>query len=107
MKTVIPHVMVFPYPAQGHINAMLGLSELLNIAGIRVTFITTEHILHKLSNTSLNNSADLLSFRAVPDGLPDDHDRSPQDRDLMHSLHMHAAPALRMILRSSGDLRIE
>ncbi|KAI3695832.1 hypothetical protein L1987_78834 [Smallanthus sonchifolius] len=40
-----PHVLIFPLPAQGHINAMLKLTELLLPAGINTTFLisTKDH----------------------------------------------------------------
>jgi hypothetical protein len=38
-----PHVLVFPFPAQGHVNSMLKLAELLALAGLQVTFLNTDH----------------------------------------------------------------
>lgn len=38
--TTIPtHVLIFPFPLQGHMNSMLKLSELLCLAGIHVTYL--------------------------------------------------------------------
>uniref|UniRef100_A0A251T1U6 Putative UDP-glucuronosyl/UDP-glucosyltransferase n=1 Tax=Helianthus annuus TaxID=4232 RepID=A0A251T1U6_HELAN len=34
-----PHVLIFPFPAQGHVNAMLKLTELLLPAGLNITFL--------------------------------------------------------------------
>lgn len=36
-----PHVLIFPLPAQGHINSMLKLAELLCLADIHVTFLVS------------------------------------------------------------------
>ncbi|KAK1293742.1 UDP-glycosyltransferase 85A4 [Acorus calamus] len=98
----VPHVIVFPLPIQGNTTAMLGLSELFTTAGLRVTFITTEHNLRKLPTSS----AGYMSFRAVPDGLPDGHDRSGRHIGaLVESLRVHATPVLREMLMGScgGD----
>ncbi|KAL4575053.1 hypothetical protein LXL04_021894 [Taraxacum kok-saghyz] len=34
-----PHVLIFPFPAQGHVNSMLKLTELLLPAGLHITFV--------------------------------------------------------------------
>ncbi|XP_076945093.1 7-deoxyloganetic acid glucosyltransferase-like [Bidens hawaiensis] len=36
-----PHVLIFPFPAQGHVNAMLKLTELLLPAGLHITYLIT------------------------------------------------------------------
>ena len=38
------HVLIFPAPGQGHVNAMLKLAELLARAGLRITFLNFQHI---------------------------------------------------------------
>ncbi|KAI3816030.1 hypothetical protein L1987_15715 [Smallanthus sonchifolius] len=44
-----PHVLIFPLPAQGHINAMLKLTELLLPAGIHITFLISDKDYRSLS----------------------------------------------------------
>ncbi|KAL8224082.1 hypothetical protein R6Q57_019557 [Mikania cordata] len=39
MDLQTPHVLIFPFPAQGHVNAMLKLTELLLPAGLNITFL--------------------------------------------------------------------
>lgn len=36
------HVLIFPLPAQGHVNSMLQLAELLVLSGVHVSFVNTE-----------------------------------------------------------------
>ncbi|XP_057981754.1 7-deoxyloganetic acid glucosyl transferase-like [Malania oleifera] len=36
-----PHVLIFPFPVQGHVNSMLKLAELLSLAGIHITFLNS------------------------------------------------------------------
>ena len=41
-----PHVLIFPLPAQGHVNSMLNLAQLLSLAGLNITFLNTDHERH-------------------------------------------------------------
>ncbi|KAJ4836554.1 hypothetical protein Tsubulata_013433 [Turnera subulata] len=75
-----PHVLIFPFPAQGHVNSMLKLAELLGIAGLNVTFLNSEY-----NHERLVRYTDIqerfapytgLRFRTISDGLPADHPRT-------------------------------
>ena len=46
------HVLVFPCPAQGHINSMLPFAAALLDAGVFVTFLHTDHNLRRASTSS-------------------------------------------------------
>ncbi|KAJ4956886.1 hypothetical protein NE237_013669 [Protea cynaroides] len=39
----IPHVLIFPFPFQGHVNSMLKLAELLCSADFYITFLNSNH----------------------------------------------------------------
>ncbi|KAI3443065.1 Glycosyltransferase, partial [Psidium guajava] len=67
-----PHVLILPFPAQGHIKPMLCLAKLLAAAHLRVTFLNTHHN-HRSPSSS---PSPLLRLESIPDGLPDDHPRS-------------------------------
>ncbi|GJN25047.1 hypothetical protein PR202_gb12831 [Eleusine coracana subsp. coracana] len=69
------HVLVFPWPRQGHINCMLQLATALAGADVHVTFLHTEHNLRHLAHAS-TASYPRLRFLSIPDGLPDDHPRA-------------------------------
>ncbi|CAN6205403.1 unnamed protein product [Urochloa humidicola] len=74
------HVLVFPFPIQGHINCMLHFATALVGAGVHVTFLHTEHNLRRLGSRAPSAAGSpLLRFLSVPDGLPDDHPRSASD----------------------------
>ncbi|XP_076906902.1 7-deoxyloganetic acid glucosyltransferase-like [Bidens hawaiensis] len=49
-----PHVIIFPFPAQGHVNAMLKLTELLLPAGLHITYLITAKD-HRSLTTRLNH----------------------------------------------------
>ncbi|KAJ0979583.1 hypothetical protein J5N97_015057 [Dioscorea zingiberensis] len=74
------HVLVFPFPAQGHLNSMLKLAELLSLSGLQITFLTTEYhhsrlCLHSQTHARLSQRPGFW-FRSISDGLPDQKLRS-------------------------------
>ena len=92
------HVLVFPWPMQGHINCMLHFATGLAGAGLHVSFLHTEHNLRLLGLASAA-AAPRLRFLSVPDGLPDDHPRSVGDLiELARSLKTEGSVAYRALL---------
>ncbi|KAL0003238.1 hypothetical protein SO802_017019 [Lithocarpus litseifolius] len=74
------HVLIFPFPAQGHVNSMLKLAELLGLAGIHVTFLNTDFIHERLVRyTDIETRFSCcpgFQFKTISDGLSADHPRS-------------------------------
>ncbi|MCO5585583.1 hypothetical protein L7F22_039518 [Adiantum nelumboides] len=73
-----PHVLMFPFPAQGHINPMMHLANRLLDEGFFITFVNTDHnhdrmMLGKQSAASF--AIPNLRFEHIPDGLPESHKR--------------------------------
>jgi hypothetical protein len=75
-----PHVLVFPFPAQGHVNSMLKLAELLALAGLQVTFLNTDYNHDRLVRyTNVQARFALFpgfQFKTITDGLPAEHPRA-------------------------------
>ncbi|KAH7532717.1 hypothetical protein FEM48_Zijuj04G0051900 [Ziziphus jujuba var. spinosa] len=46
-----PHVLVIPYPAAGHVIPLMELSQCLVQHGFKITFVSTEYIHEKVSNS--------------------------------------------------------
>ncbi|KMT15549.1 hypothetical protein BVRB_3g059010 [Beta vulgaris subsp. vulgaris] len=67
--STLAHVLVFPFPIQGHINPMLQFSKRLASKGLKVTFIITDS-LSKLLPPRSNSSP--IQIRSISDGLKDD-----------------------------------
>ncbi|KAM4093872.1 hypothetical protein ACB094_06G151900 [Castanea mollissima] len=69
-----PHVLIFPLPAQGHVNSMLNLAQLLSLAGLNITFLNTDdnHNRLVLHTNILHRFACFpgFQFKTIPDGLP-------------------------------------
>ncbi|TKY63370.1 7-deoxyloganetic acid glucosyltransferase [Spatholobus suberectus] len=75
-KSTAPHILVLPFPAEGHIKPMFNLAKLLSYRGNRITFVNTHH-----NHNRLLQFTDLASFRtqfpdfhfaSITDGVPDD-----------------------------------
>ncbi|WJX65692.1 7-deoxyloganetin glucosyltransferase [Trifolium repens] len=67
-----PHAVLIPFPAQGHINALLKLAKLLHLRGFHITFVNTEYNHKRLLKSRGPNSLDGINgfnFETIPDGL--------------------------------------
>ncbi|KAL5749116.1 hypothetical protein ACOSP7_023719 [Xanthoceras sorbifolium] len=71
-----PHVLVIPYPAQGHVMPLIKLSMKIAEHGVKVTFVNTHFIEAKII-ASMPEKADWshLSLVSIPDGLELEDDR--------------------------------
>lgn len=66
-----PHVLLLPYPAQGHVNPFLRLAKALHARGFYVTFVHTEYNHGRLLRSrGPPAAADGFRFETIPDGLP-------------------------------------
>ncbi|KAJ4748635.1 Glycosyltransferase [Rhynchospora pubera] len=106
-----PHVLIFPFPIQGHMNCMLYLSEMLVYSGFHITLLLTDHNLSLLRNNSSssnnnNNShpsslpnIPRLRVLSIPDCLPADHPRNLDGWvELLDSLKTNACPLYKSLL---------
>ena len=73
-----PHVVVIPFPAQGHVAPLMKLSHLIVGHGIKVTFVNTDFIHAKLtaSMTVKNEEKSPIRLVSIPDGLEPGDDRN-------------------------------
>ncbi|XP_068636147.1 7-deoxyloganetic acid glucosyltransferase-like isoform X2 [Aristolochia californica] len=102
----VPHVLVFPFPALGHVSCMLRLARLLCLFDIRVTFIHSEHNYDRLRRNTHHldyfRRWPSFQFRTIPDGLPTEHPRSAtRVMELWESMRTRTKPLLREMLSSS------
>ncbi|KAJ4978129.1 hypothetical protein NE237_008909 [Protea cynaroides] len=76
----VPHVLIFPFPLQGHMNSMLKLAELLCPAYFYITFLNSDHN-HKRLLRFTDAEARFrrwpkFRFETITDGLQADDPRS-------------------------------
>ncbi|KAK9928722.1 hypothetical protein M0R45_025845 [Rubus argutus] len=101
MEKSQPHVVIFPFPLQGHIKPLLCLAELLCHAGLHVTFVNTHNNHNRLSNLSaLSTHFPTLHFESITDGLPEDHPHA-LGSELLIALKTSIKPHFKELLQSS------
>ncbi|KGN50608.1 7-deoxyloganetic acid glucosyltransferase [Cucumis sativus] len=97
-----PHVLIFPFPAQGHVNSMLKLAELLTLSGLRITFLNILRIHQKLTlHTDIQSRFSRFpnfQFQTITDGL--DNRLIDKFSDLIDSLKSITMPLLKQMLLS-------
>nr|POE87077.1 7-deoxyloganetic acid glucosyltransferase [Quercus suber] len=108
VESKAPHILIFPLPAQGHVNSMLNLAQLLSLAGLNITFLNTDHNHNRLvlHSNILHRFACFpeFQFKSIPDGLPDDHPRAGvRFMEMFDSFELVTIPLFREML-SSGQL---
>ncbi|KAL0342910.1 UNVERIFIED_CONTAM: Linamarin synthase 2 [Sesamum angustifolium] len=82
LKTQKPHVVLVPYPSQGHVTPLMTLAKLLHARGFYVTFVNTEFNHGRLIRSrGWESVAGLPDFRfeTIPDGLPPSLEDATQD----------------------------
>ncbi|CAN6205406.1 unnamed protein product [Urochloa humidicola] len=91
------HVLVFPFPLQGHINCMLPFATALAGAGVFVTFLHSDHNLRRLGRASAPHGppSPRLRFLSIPDGLS-----AGGLLELVESLQVVTSAAYRALLAS-------
>ncbi|KAI4965463.1 hypothetical protein ZWY2020_054538 [Hordeum vulgare] len=68
-----PHVLLIPFPAQGHVNPLIRLAKALHMRSFHVTFVHTEHNHRRLLRSrgpGVVEEVPGFRFETIPDGLP-------------------------------------
>ncbi|GLJ59746.1 hypothetical protein SUGI_1521750 [Cryptomeria japonica] len=70
----MPHALLIPFPAQGHINPMMQLAWKLVSDGFFITFLNTDvnhqRIIKANKDKDMQNNGDKIRMISVPGGLP-------------------------------------
>ncbi|XP_028800814.1 7-deoxyloganetin glucosyltransferase-like [Neltuma alba] len=78
-----PHVVITPFPLQGHIISFLKLAKVLHSKGFHITYVNTECSHKRLLNSRGAQALDGLPdfrFETIPDGLPPSDDANDIER---------------------------
>ncbi|XP_027359084.1 UDP-glycosyltransferase 83A1-like [Abrus precatorius] len=75
----IPTILVLPYPAQGHVNPLMTLSQKLVENGCKVIFVNThfnhERVVSSMADQLHNMDESMLKLVSISDGLRPEDDR--------------------------------
>ncbi|KAJ4706714.1 UDP-glycosyltransferase [Melia azedarach] len=76
--TSTPHIVVIPYPAQGHVIPLLEFSQCLAEQGFRVTFVNSAYYHRRvlIAVEGKNYIGDKIHLVSIPDGLEPWEDRN-------------------------------
>ncbi|KAD6795966.1 hypothetical protein E3N88_06862 [Mikania micrantha] len=72
------HVLVKPYPAQGHVMPLIEVARCLTSNGLKVTFVNTEFTHKRVVSTYLDidGPSNLMQMVSIPNGMEPCDDRS-------------------------------
>ncbi|XP_004489451.1 7-deoxyloganetin glucosyltransferase [Cicer arietinum] len=107
-----PHVLLIPYPAQGHINPLLKLAKILHFKGFHITFVNTEYNHKRLVESKGPNSLDGFTdfnFETIPDGftpMEGDDDVSQKILSLCESIRKNFLEPFHKLLAKLHDSAI-
>lgn len=78
-KMINLHILVTPYPAQGHIIPLMKLSQQLVQHGSRITFVNTQYNHERILNALVmkEDAEDHICLVSVPDSLTDEDRTKP------------------------------
>ncbi|XWS74873.1 hypothetical protein CRYUN_Cryun01aG0035600 [Craigia yunnanensis] len=98
-----PHILIFPLPIQGPVNAMLKLAELCATSGLKVSFLNSEYNHNRLVRFANIHSRfekyPGFEFRTISDGLPGDHPRSGNRfMEIFEAMNLRTKPFLKDML---------
>ncbi|MCO5557547.1 hypothetical protein L7F22_011113 [Adiantum nelumboides] len=95
-----PHVLVFPFPAQSHVNAAMDLSRKLALLGVSVTFVCTEAYISSMLKQGFDAGGLPIRLHGMPDGLPKEKSLSDtlDQLDVLIRVTESMGPALQELL---------
>nr|QSH48337.1 UGT4 [Ginkgo biloba] len=105
------HAVVMPFPAQGHVNALMNFAKLLASRGFFITFINTDWIENRIFKKPddaaavcrrLENEGLRFRFLSIPDNLPPDHGRVAVLDEYFQALQK-LAPVVEQLLRNDSE----
>ncbi|KAL8199408.1 hypothetical protein R6Q57_012976 [Mikania cordata] len=72
------HVLLIPYPAQGHVTSLMEAARCLTRNGLKVTFVNTEFTHKRVMSacSDIDGLSDMMRIVSIPDGMEPCDDRS-------------------------------
>ncbi|XP_055961057.1 UDP-glycosyltransferase 83A1-like [Mercurialis annua] len=109
--TTKPHVILIPYPAQGHVAPLMKLAYNLASHGIKVTFVNTESIHMKITSAMSQEITDQcpINLVAVPDGWesnPGEEEKWESIENAPKCMRAHLQNLIENINRANNDAHV-
>lgn len=100
-----PHVLVIPFPAQGHIIPLLELSRHLVDHGFKITFVNTEYNHDRIMNAIgvKDKIGDQIHMVTIPDGIETLEDRKKPGKSSGAVLNVMPGKLEELIDRINGS----
>ncbi|XP_055828357.1 7-deoxyloganetic acid glucosyltransferase-like [Solanum dulcamara] len=101
---LVPHVIIFPFPAHGHVNSMLKLAHLLSLSNFHIIFLVTVDTHDRLlSHTDvLSRFGSEFQLQALPHEISMDVVNTRDGISMLYdSLNTFAKPFLREFIANS------
>ncbi|XVF58418.1 hypothetical protein PTKIN_Ptkin07bG0065200 [Pterospermum kingtungense] len=100
-----PHILVIPYPMQGHITPLMELSQNLAKHGFKITFVNSDFNHKRIVDASANEVDNLIRLVSIPDGLEDGDNRNDPTKLTLGMIEVMAGELKKLIekINSSED----
>lgn len=100
-----PHILVIPFPAQGHIIPLLELSRQLVNHGFKITFVNTEYNHNRITNAIgvKDKIGDQIHLVTISDGIESLEDRKETDKTSAALLNFLPGKLEELIDRINGS----
>ncbi|KAL0431183.1 UNVERIFIED_CONTAM: UDP-glycosyltransferase 75C1 [Sesamum radiatum] len=92
------NVLLVTFPAQGHINPSLQFAKRLSKLGVKVTFLTSQSAIRRMTTTSSTVDG-LIDFVSFSDG----YDNGWSTDDIMSALRNHGSKAVEDAIRAKRE----
>ncbi|XP_016740785.1 UDP-glycosyltransferase 85A8-like isoform X1 [Gossypium hirsutum] len=111
LETNKPHIVIVPFPAQGHVNPMMLLAKLLHSRGFFITFVNTEFNHRRLVRSKGPDFVKGLpdfQFETIPEGLTSSDRNATQDLPVLcDSIRKHClAPFVDLLAKLNSSPQV-
>ena len=110
---VQPHVLIIPFPAQGHVTPLMKLAHRIADHGIKVTFVNS-HFIHKkvvaaLPDEEAAGARGRIRLVSIPDGLdPEAEDEAGRDLVKLTESTTRVMPGhLKNLIEKANNMNID
>ncbi|KAJ6795452.1 UDP-glycosyltransferase 83A1 [Iris pallida] len=105
----LPHILVLPFPAQGHVIPLMELSHRLVGSGFKITFVNTEFNHSRVVDALSERGGEIhpmIKLVSVPDGMESGQDRNDLAR-LCESMLLVMPGRLEQLIRKINESEVD